>query len=168
MIRTYLGESKRFRLNIWDDRLRTNPPASTIHDHPWDFTSYIISGRLLNIAYYVVEVDTNDETSTHQYFRIKTGEGGGPTEDPKFARLTFACAQLYSEGDDYYQSKECVHETQYDRGTVTLNDRSPPTAEYTARVFWPRGQSWVDAVPRPATNAEIKQAVESALDGWTP
>ena len=160
MIRTYLDGDKRWRLNVWDDRLQV-PGVSTIHDHPWDFTSYIIAGALLNIVYF-----TNDAEGdwTHEYHRIKTGEGGAPVEAPLPALLRFSGSQLYRPGDKYYQPKEWVHETRYDRGTVTLNDRSPPTAEYTARVFWPAGTGWANAMPRPAAADEVERACKAALE----
>lgn len=60
-----------------------------------------------------------------------------------------------------------MHETKYARGTVTLNDRTPPTKAYTARVFWPAGTEWVDAMPRRATKQEVLDAVSAALLHWT-
>lgn len=47
MLRCYLDSDKRFRLNIWDDRLAV-PHVSVIHDHPWSFDSWIINGIFHN------------------------------------------------------------------------------------------------------------------------
>lgn len=39
------------RLHIWDSRLR-QPGVSDIHDHTqWAFTSYVISGSIINVRY---------------------------------------------------------------------------------------------------------------------
>jgi hypothetical protein len=35
-----------------------------------------------------------------------------------------------------------------------------------ARVFWPYGHEWVDAIPRPATRAEVETAVSNSLRKW--
>lgn len=165
MIRTYLDADKRWRLNVWDDRLRV-AGVSTIHDHPWSFTSFVIAGQLINCPF---EVNCwwrgggSDEPPTHSWHRIKTGEGGGPVEAPQTAHLHALRTHVYDAGQQYTQRLTDVHETLFKRGTVTLNDRSPPTAEYTARVFWPIGQDWVDAIPRQATREEVLSAIRAAL-----
>lgn len=160
MIRTYLDPAKQWRLNIWDDRLQV-PNVSTIHDHPWSFTSYVFCGSLNNTIY---DVFTHSRTPmTHAYHSIKTGEGGGPVEKPNHCRLLAHPKLIYRAGSQYSQVLDVVHETSYERGTVTLNDRTPPTETYTARVFWPLGQEWVDAEPRRATPREVADAVEAAL-----
>lgn len=83
MIRTYLDVDKQWRLNVWDDRLQV-PGVSTIHDHPWSFTSFICAGCLNNRRYTVADYAAE---VTHLYHRIKTGEGGGPVEEPLRAHL---------------------------------------------------------------------------------
>lgn len=160
MIRTYLDEAKRWRLNVWDDRLVV-PNVSTIHDHPWSFTSYILAGTLNNRIFGFQ--GTSRTPMTHHYHAIKTGEGGGPVEAPNSCRLIERSKLIYRAGSQYMQALDVIHETSYERGTVTLNDRTPPTQAYTARVFWPVGQAWVDAMPRKATDSEIYGAVDAAL-----
>lgn len=162
MIRTYLDEAKRWRLNVWDDRLQV-PDVSTIHDHPWSFTSYIFAGEMRNQRFNVMNLEFNVGEATHEWHSIKTGEGGGPVEEPHFARLDALPLERYYPGHDYHQKLDEVHETMYERGTVSLNDRSAPTEAYTARVFWPVGTKWVDAMPRPATKREIEDTVAVAL-----
>lgn len=156
MIRTYLDSGKRWRLNIWDDRLAI-PNVSLIHDHPWSFRSFIIAGRLTNQRYRIVAGDP-----THQFHSILTGEGGGPVETPSFCRLEKTVTEVFGPGETYAQSLDQIHETSYLRGTITLNDRTPPTKTHTARVFWPVGQPWVDAMPRTATNDEVINAIDAA------
>jgi len=164
MIRTYLDEAKRWRLNVWDDRLQV-PNVSTIHDHPWSFTSYCYAGLLTNRVF-IVHSPVKDELATHEWHRIKTGEGGGPVEEPQLAMLSPLRPEFYPPGHSYHQNLDVVHETQFERGTVTLNDRSEPTEAYTARVFWPKGTEWVDAMPRPATPHEVMEAVAVALHNF--
>ena len=52
-LRTYFGPPnapKMYRLNLWDHHF-TVPNVSTIHDHPWDFTSVIVAGEFANQRY---------------------------------------------------------------------------------------------------------------------
>lgn len=156
MIRTYLDPDKRWRLNIWDDRLGT-PDVSTIHDHPWSFTSHVLVGTLLNCRYSLM-----NGPSTHHFQEIVTGEEGGPRGGIQDCCLCVHPGEDYLTGEWYEQKLNEVHETRCVRGTVTLNDRTKPTLAHTARVFWPVGSEWVDAKPRPATRDEVEAAVEAA------
>jgi hypothetical protein len=85
MIRTYIPGpvyDKQFRLNVWDSRLRV-PNVSVMHDHPWDMTSWIISGLMINTRY----IESGFSGWDYSYMNIKTGEGGGPAGDVKKMRL---------------------------------------------------------------------------------
>ena len=161
MLRTYLDGNKRWRLNVWDDRLRVRD-VSIIHDHPWSFVSYVFSGGIRNQRYYV----RDDGDMTHCYHQIVTGEEGGPLPQKFMCGLVKWQAEVYRAGQGYSQHLEEVHDTHATRGTVTLNDRTPPTTAHTARVFWPIGTEWVDAKPRRATPREIQETLEYALDMW--
>jgi hypothetical protein len=164
MLRCYpdrLDSSKRFRLNIWDSRLMV-PGVSVIHDHPWSFDSWIINGDFYNIRY-VEDAFSGDEYS---FMVIKTGEGGGPDGSAGMMRLRPAPAEHYSTGEKYHQDPTEIHMSAYANGTVTLNDRTRVGDGEHARVFWPRGQSWVDAEPRKATRDEIERVVWNALRLW--
>lgn len=169
MIRTYLDEDKRFRLNVWDKRLRVSE-VSDIHDHPWDFTSWVLVGQLKNQRYVEGE-QRNPKALPFQHVTITTGEGGGPIAAPRPAWLVPMEEEIYTVGSGYVQHRLEIHKTEYLDGTVTINDRSPATPEHTARIYWPSGP-WVNAEPRAATKAEIYSAVEQAmyqsrLDRWS-
>lgn len=161
MLRTYLDDAKRWRLNVWDNRLRI-PNVSTIHDHPWSFKSYILAGVLHDHIFMMID-DEDPAVYTHSFHVIKTGEGGGPIEAPQHCRLKRLGRASYGPGACYAHERTTIHETDSLNGTVTLNDRTPPTKEHTARVFWPYGERWVDAEPRIATAAEIESACLVAL-----
>ena len=156
MLRCYLDPQKRWRLNYWLPSIAV-PNVSVIHDHPWSFTSYILRGQLMNIRYSMVPVEapTPPASKRFAYHEIITGEGGGPVATPKDCRLIEIERTIYTQGDVYSQVLDEIHETSALEGTITLNDRSQPTQAHTARVFWPYGTSWVDAVPRAATAEEL-------------
>jgi hypothetical protein len=164
MLRTYLDGDKVWRLNVWDKSL-TVPKVSTIHDHPWHFTSTIISGGVTNLRY-VVPVDpiAGDE---YEWMTIRCGIGGGP-ENSKIDRCVLRCEapERYAAGSSYWQIASEIHETLPDNGAVTLNERSPlPDGEH-ARIFWRRGGAWVNAAPRAATTEEIERVIRGALKLW--
>lgn len=159
MTRTYLDrDDQRWRLNIWDDRLQT-PDVSLVHDHPWSFVSHIICGRIVNQRYDFEEAGR----MTHLYKKIVTGESSRDASEPRLCRLVPRRQEVYTAGTTYSQRLNEVHETKAQRGTVTLNDRTAPTVEYTARVFWPDGYPWTAAKPRPATWSEVEMVVTEAL-----
>jgi hypothetical protein len=164
-LRTYFGPAdapKKFRLNLWDTRF-TVPDVSTIHDHPWDLTSLIVAGRLGNQRYSQTLMRNGE--FTHAYTTIKTGEGGGlEKSDFNGCVLNPRSLEHYGPGEEYRQRADEIHETYFADGTVTLNERIGDTEH--ARVFWPWGTHWVDAMPRPATPEEVSSAVGASLKGW--
>ena len=162
MMRTYIPapeSQKRFRFNVWNSALAV-PHVSVIHDHPWSFDSWIINGKFRNRR--LVE-DFFNGTPYH-WMTIKTGEGGGSSAQRFTMGLRELPAEHYTTGDKYHQDAAEIHLSDYDDGTVTLNDRVGDTEH--ARVFWPVGEDWVDAKPREATAAEIDSTVKLALAKW--
>jgi hypothetical protein len=168
-LRTYFGPAdapKRFRLNLWDHRF-TVPNVSTIHDHPWDFTSIVIAGEFANQRYTMkaLPVQVEPIKYTHAFTTLKTGVGGG-LEKSAFNACVLEPKpeELYRPGDVYHQRADEIHETLFADGTVTLNERIGDTEH--ARVFWPWGTHWVDAMPRPATREEVSIATLNSLKRW--
>lgn len=158
MMRTYLDPERRFRVQIWDRRLQV-PEVSLIHDHPWDFQSWILSGRLYNQRYVA------STTGDHFYWMtIQPGEEGGPKSTPSLTRLWSVPEEMYLRGDTYHQRSTEIHKTSYMDGTVSINDRQNKGPD-VARVFWKEGD-WVDANPRPPTRREWARTIELALLEW--
>jgi len=167
-LRTYFGPAdapKRYRLNLWDHRF-TVPNVSTIHDHPWSFTSIIVAGKFTNLRYTMRRsVGGLDAKPTHTYTTIRTGEGGGLEKSPfNHCVLEPKWREHYGAGDMYTQRADEIHETMFEDGAVTLNERVGDTEH--ARVFWPYGTDWVDAIPRPATWEEVSLSVLNSLRRW--
>jgi len=168
-LRTYFGPAdapKKFRLNLWDSRF-TVPNVSTIHDHPWDFKSVIIAGHFINQRRYTMPWVSPPDVfpyPTHAFATLKTGEGGGLENAFSACVLEKRAKEVYVPGDVYHQRADEIHETLFMDGSVTLNERTGDTEH--ARVFWPWGTHWVDAMPRPATRAEVVSAVDHSLKEW--
>lgn len=159
MLRTYLDDRCRFRLNIWDKSLAV-PNVSIVHDHPWDFTSWIISGFLVNQRYRLSSLNG----PLFKWANIVPGPDGGiDRESGGLVRLDTCMQEHYAPGDSYKQNAFEVHATFPDDGCITVNDRFR-VGEDKARVFWPTYTEWVDAKPRPATHDEIRRVLGRALN----
>lgn len=161
MMRTYLDEGKRFRLNVYHSALRVEN-VSDVHNHPWHFQSLIVAGELRNIPYFEDDPFSGQSVG-HNCVRIKTGEGGGPVGKMDRVWLTARKARTYLPGQTYYQAAPDLHRVEYIDGTVTINDRVKLCAEdmQEALVCW-RDGNWVNAEPRPAHSAEIGLASQVA------
>lgn len=157
MLRTYLGDDKVWRLNVWHSALAVEN-VSTIHDHPWDFTSWIVAGRFTNQRF------TEAPVANFQCkgVKIKTGEGGGAVGLP-FTQLLYAHdLETYLTGDTYSQKWNEIHRSSFVDGTVTLNRRDRVGDGEHAQVFWEDGD-WVNAEPRPATAEEVAFVMASIV-----
>src|SRR6266702_4521226 len=78
MFRLYL--TKEWRLHLWDDRFKV-PNVTMIHDHPWDFDSYILAGKLTNQVYQKVP----NCAWSHREETIVCGPGGGLCTTPLYS-----------------------------------------------------------------------------------
>lgn len=171
MLRTYFGSENTYRLNVWDNHLAVRN-VSIIHDHPWDFQSWIFSGLFSNVRFLVARRDYNGSphalpacAPNYLCQTIKTGEGGGPIGEPTRVFLQRQQPEMFRRGDTYAQYASEVHASYFDNGTVTLNERTNRKGE-DANVFWPINARWVSAEPRPATEEEIWATTRRALDHW--
>ncbi len=146
------------RLHVWDSRLR-QPGVSDIHDHTqWAFTSHVVSGSIVNIRYTI-----DPAGQRHSMATLLCGIGGGmqaQAQEP--VGLVAGTPELYLPGMSYRQEPDEIHRTMPADGTVTLIVQERRDTD-TARVFWPEGGSWGDAIPRAATRQEIDEVGGYAL-----
>lgn len=161
MLRCYL--STEVRLHIGDSRFKV-PDVSTVHDHPWDFTSYIVAGQVTQ--YRFVEHPTDGEG--FQRSIIRCGVGGGlvraecGVEAPEQVFLRRSDIETYVAGQWYSQRADEIHESLPADGTVTIVERQFKADTEHARVYY-QTPAWVSAEPRAATPREIAEAVGVAL-----
>ena len=154
MLRTWINPDGIERLHIWDTDL-ANSEVSTIHNHPWDFESRIVHGRILNHRYNI------DRTYGESYRKadIKTGEGGGLLATHSTPTLISEYPfESYYTGDHYAQDADEFHESEPDKGTVTIIRRNF-RHNRIATVCWRENCQWVTAEPRPATKEEIDRFI---------
>jgi hypothetical protein len=146
------------RLHVWDSRLR-EPGVSDIHDHAqWAFRSLVLSGRIINVKFDI----TPDSGYPHWMSTITCGLGGGQPSQPVEVELSPQQPELYLPGDGYRQGAEEIHQTFPADGTVTIITQERRDTD-TARVFWPKGLAWGDAIPRSARREEVDAVGAFAL-----
>lgn len=160
MLRTVVGPSERFRVNIWHHDLLV-PGVSRIHDHPWDFESLVLAGEMRN---YKMEPCVKGAGSCYDFKCIRCGPGGGPTGN---GGVGFWLAEMpvrtYGPGESYRQEAKEVHFTDFVDGTVTINDRREVSHGHSARVFYPHGSEWVDAKPRHVEAEAVPYIISLAI-----
>lgn len=164
MMRMYLSQA--VRLHIWDGALRV-PGVSAIHSHPWDLQSRIVAGRYKQHRYQLLA-----DNATHTYAEqfnvalIQCGEHAGVVEEPTKLYMIEMPLEIYAAGEGYLQSKEEIHLSLPDDGTVTLVERTFHEDRDHARVYWRGAGGWVDAKPREATKEEVEEITQRALRTW--
>lgn len=164
MFRIYAKEDKVTRIHVWDDRFKTEN-VTTIHNHPWHFTSTIVSGRIFDRRYRVRPATY--ERATHHKMRIVCGPGGGACKEEVAKPVVLSPLANYEfrAGDTYGILADEYHETFADRGTITIVRRSFLEDSEHAYVCYPYDQEWVSAEPRPATADEVCAMAKRALEG---
>lgn len=164
MLRLYL--TKAIRLHIWDPS-RAVESVTTIHDHPWNFTSHVVCGLMTDRVYRRIGDDewpANGRPKTHREERIVCGPGGGSMGAIREVRLEKTTTTHVRAGECYSRRAEELHESGAMAGTVTIVERTFMANTEHALVYAPIGQPWVSAEPRRATREEVEHFVTLARD----
>lgn len=163
LLRLYLpGEA---RLHIWDHSQRYQD-VSMIHDHiQWGLTSTIVAGELTNTRYDEQDERPADGWTLYNWATFKAGFDGKQLHAPDKIWLRAQKPEIYRPGDQYHQEPREIHETCAAPGTVTIMQKHPTPDGENARIFWPTGTTWGNALPRPATPEEVAHFVALA-QGW--
>jgi hypothetical protein len=167
MLRAYLASDQIYRLHIWDTEQMSVEDVSTVHDHPWDLDSRIISGTLVNQRYVKAEYTDAPHSEVWNAVLIRTGEGGHPLVDkPERWRLNAEPYEVYEPGERYHQDAPEIHESLPTRGCVTVVKRTFSRQRDIATSLYRNTPEWVSAEPRPATMEEIYHFTNLALANW--
>lgn len=151
-LRCYLDEKRRFRLNVWHSDL-TYPGVSTIHNHPWDFTSHVYGGVITNCTY-----KEYPEGDAYCWQNIRTGienSEGQLFGDLNMTTLKFKDWKSFGRDTGYDMRWDEIHRTVFTDGAVSLNERFSQGSGDEARVFWKARERWGTAKVRLATQEEI-------------
>lgn len=166
MLRLYINNN--LRLHIWNDNFSVKN-VSLAHDHPWDFTSYIISGEIENIKYVKIleNLDKYPYYSKYNTQKIKCGPEGCAKSDIYECVLLEKYREIIKSGESYYQSKNEIHMSFPKNGTVSLIDRKFYDDTEHANVFWNENNNWVEANPVKANEYEVEEIISFALKNWS-
>lgn len=160
MLRLFLTPDKKRRLHIWHSHLKVSD-VSTKHTHPWDLSSVVVSGKLINHRYDEFEDVVNP---SHNRVLIRCGMDGCTLEPPTPVGLLPHPAEIYEVGQTYSQLAREIHDTGYVDGTVTVCDREYDfTQEERAYVYYGLNNEWGSARPREAKPWEILTYCGQAL-----
>jgi hypothetical protein len=148
-----LDDRREYRLHVWDPSYLVNEPP--VHDHPYDFTSTIMAGELINSRY--VEDPAGDD-----YIRFRYSPGAEDDRRADAVRLT-STATTFTEGSQYRQLAEELHASQQEPGTVTvIQSQWVETSELTVCVR--DAGSWYSGLGRAASHQEVKSFSAKALE----
>jgi hypothetical protein len=161
MLRLYLATD--LRLHVWDSRFAF-PGASPIHNHPWNFDSYVVKGTIRQERFH--EVTEGGEV--FNYSTLQCGPGGCLVTEPQKIWLARGITEIYGPRQIYSQTANEIHWSQPDDGTVTLVHRIFNREDVDhANIYWPENEEWGSAEPRPATREEVREMCENAVrKGW--
>lgn len=159
MLRTYID--KNTRLQIWLNDFIV-PGVTDVHTHPWDFTSTIYQGSIINHVFVDHEL-TDKVEGGENYDRclILTGENAY-VKERTLVKLTNWSNLDYYRGDMYYHYKNAPHRIDFMDGTITILTKGNINPDNLAYSYTKPGEEWVSAAPRLATPEEINTFINAA------
>jgi hypothetical protein len=154
-----LDDRRRHRLHVWDPDGATSDPV--IHDHPYDFTSTVIAGELVNTRY-------SEEPGGLEHLRERYGPGDEADRRPDTVRLV-GNSEILRAGARYQQRAHELHDSRQVSGTVTLVRFDHFVDDLTElTVCRSPGAPWVTGESRPASIDEVKRITAIALSRFDP
>jgi hypothetical protein len=149
-----LNERREFRLHVWDPTYSIVGDDPPIHDHPYDFTSTIIAGEMINTRYQVDPAGT-------EFTRFRYAFPDENSRSVDIVRLS-GIATTYKEGDCYQQLSPELHDSWQQPGTVS-NIRCD-FKEAPQLTVCRKSSEWVTGQSRSASSDEVKAITSKALE----
>jgi hypothetical protein len=150
----WLDDRREHRLHVWEPgRLPEDPP---IHDHPFDFTSTVVVGELVNTRYV-------ERASGSEYVRARYVPGSDHRRRVDTIRLEGTATTL-GEGECYGQLGHELHDSRQVPGTVTIiRFAFTDVSDSELTVCHRPGAPWVSGQARDARPDEVKRITAAAL-----
>ena len=155
VLAVWLDDQRSYRLNVWDpDGAIGDPP---VHDHPFDFTSTVIVGELVNTRYV-------EDPGGREYLRERYSPDDENERRADTVRLVGASATLRA-GAHYRQLAHELHDSRQVAGTVTALHFDHVSYDDLPELTVCRrpGTPWVSGHARSATQDEVKRVTAAAL-----
>ncbi len=147
-----LDDRRTYRLHLWDPESCVGEPP--VHDHPYDFTSTVVAGELVNTRFH-------EDPDGVEYHRTRYTMGDEDDRWTDTVRLTGTATTLVA-GDRYGQRADELHDSRQQPGTVTVIRQSfrPETSVLTVCR---REEGWVSGRSRTPTPDEVTRVTAAAL-----
>lgn len=147
------------RVHVYTQRIKTTSQAEEIHNHRYDFTSYILKGCLGNKLYQV----TPDEAGSF----LLVNEACNPLVPKKIDQIKVQDPLLMGEfiskeHQSYFLQKDVFHQVSATEGTITLVRRGIVTKE-SAQVVFPAHQTSICPFSNTYSEEELWQIVKELL-----
>ncbi len=150
-----LDDRREYRLHVWDPANGVADPPP-VHDHPFDFTSTVIAGELVNTRYV-------EDPDGREYLRERYSPGDEHHRRADAVRLAGAPETLRA-GDRYRQRAHELHDSRPLPGTVTVLQFEPAVDDRSELTVCRRpGTPWVSGHPRAATADDVERITAAAL-----
>lgn len=147
-----MDDSREYRMHVWDPAFAD--VEAPIHDHPFDFVSFVIAGEMTNTRY------VEDPAGT-EYGRARYPPGNEDARTTDTVRLSAMAAETYSQGAHYVQLAHELHDSHQLPGTVTIIRRAHK--DVRELTVCRRDGRWVPGRSRPATAEEVTRITAKAL-----
>lgn len=150
----WLDDRREHRLHVWaPEYLAEDPP---IHDHPFDFTSTVVVGELVNTRYV-------ERAAGGEYVRERYVPGNEHHRRVDTVRLEGTATTL-GEGECYSQLAHELHDSRQVPGTVTIIRFAFTDAlDSELTVCHEPNVPWVSSQARDARPDEVKRITAGAL-----
>jgi hypothetical protein len=150
----WLDEQRSYRLHVWDPESATSDPV--VHDHPYDFTSTVVVGELVNTRYV-------EQAKGTEYLRERYSPGNANDRRADTVRLV-ATPETLRGGARYRQLAHELHDSRQVPGTVTVLHFDRWRDDATELTVCRRpGTPWVTGQARAATPDEVERITGAAL-----
>jgi hypothetical protein len=154
VLAVWLDDAHTYRLHVWDPNGAVGDPP--IHDHPFDFTSTVVVGELLNTRYV-------EDPRGREYLRERYAASHEDDRRADRVRLV-GTTETLREGDRYHQTADELHDSRQTPGTVTVLHVDQVLDDLPELTACRRpGTPWVSGRARPATGDEVQRITAPAL-----
>ena len=149
----WLDGDRTTRLHVWSPDDATSEPL--VHDHPFDFTSAVLAGELVNTRFV-------EDPAGQEYVRERYAPGNEHARRADTVRLV-GTSETLRAGDRYRQVASQLHASEQVPGTVTVLHFDAVFDDLPELTTCRRpGTPWVSGRARTPTPAEVQRITATA------
>lgn len=100
------GAGRALRLHLWDERFRFKQAGLEVHDHAFDYESFVVDGAVHQTIYEAIP----DAGGTHEVLEVSYSKGGSALQrSGRYLQLVEQRRETYSAGALYRLSHGVLH-----------------------------------------------------------